>query len=110
MARRRPIRAWSATSTRRASCGICGTASIEAVHKATHFGRLDDDVSWSSRLLGALPDRLREHQQVFDRTGGVHAAGLFTPDGGCCACARTSDVTTRSTRSSAGRCATDACP
>ncbi|WP_456696815.1 formate dehydrogenase accessory sulfurtransferase FdhD [Aeromicrobium sp. P5_D10] len=63
------------------SCGICGTASIEAVHKATHFGRLDDDVKWSSQLLGSLPDRLREHQAVFDRTGGVHAAGLFTPDG-----------------------------
>lgn len=63
------------------SCGICGTASIEAVHKATHFGHLDDDTNWSSQLLGSLPDRLREHQAVFDRTGGVHAAGLFAPDG-----------------------------
>jgi FdhD protein len=63
------------------SCGICGTASIDAVHKATHFGRLDDDTSWSAELLGSLPDRLRERQKVFDRTGGVHAAGLFAPDG-----------------------------
>ncbi len=63
------------------SCGICGTASIEAVHKATHFGRVDDDVRWSPALLGSLPDRLREHQKVFDRTGGVHAAGLFDPSG-----------------------------
>lgn len=63
------------------SCGICGTASIEAVHKATHFGQLDDEATWSAQLLGSLPDRLREHQAVFERTGGVHAAGLFTPDG-----------------------------
>ncbi|MCW2839594.1 MAG: formate dehydrogenase accessory sulfurtransferase FdhD [Aeromicrobium sp.] len=63
------------------SCGICGTASIDAVHKATHFGRLDDDTTWPAELLGSLPDRLRERQKVFDRTGGVHAAGLFTADG-----------------------------
>jgi FdhD protein len=68
------------------SCGICGTASIEAVHKATHFGneqsgRLDDDTTWSAELIGSLPDRLRQHQKVFDRTGGVHAAGLFSPTG-----------------------------
>ena len=63
------------------SCGICGTASIDAVHKATHFGLTDDDTMWSSTLLGSLPDRLREHQKVFDRTGGVHAAGLFSTDG-----------------------------
>lgn len=63
------------------SCGICGTASIDAVHKATHFGQLDDDTTWSAELIGSLPDRLRDHQKVFDRTGGVHAAGLFDADG-----------------------------
>lgn len=63
------------------SCGICGTASIDAVHKATHFGLLDDDTAWSAELLAVLPDRLREQQKVFDRTGGVHAAGLFDADG-----------------------------
>jgi len=63
------------------SCGICGTASIEAVHKAAHFGRLDDDRTYSAALLGTLPDRLRDQQKVFDRTGGVHAAGLFNTDG-----------------------------
>lgn len=63
------------------SCGICGTASIDAVHKAAHFGHLDDATSWDQKLLGSLPDRLREHQKVFDRTGGVHAAGLFDASG-----------------------------
>lgn len=63
------------------SCGICGTASIDAVHKAAHFGHLDDATSWDRALLGSLPDRLREGQKVFDRTGGVHAAGLFDASG-----------------------------
>jgi len=63
------------------SCGICGTASIDAVHKAAHFGHLDDASSWSAELLGSLPDRLRAGQKVFDRTGGVHAAGLFDASG-----------------------------
>jgi FdhD protein len=32
-------------------------------------------------VLAELPDALRRHQQVFDRTGGLHAAGLFTAEG-----------------------------
>ncbi|MEJ7633875.1 formate dehydrogenase accessory sulfurtransferase FdhD [Aeromicrobium sp.] len=63
------------------SCGICGTASIEAVHKSAHFGRLDDATGWDHALLGTLPDRLRDGQKVFERTGGVHAAGLFDTSG-----------------------------
>jgi FdhD protein len=63
------------------SCGICGTASIDAVHKAAHFGHLDDGTTYTAELLGSLPVRLREEQKVFDRTGGVHAAGLFDARG-----------------------------
>jgi FdhD protein len=63
------------------SCGICGTASIEAVHKAAHFGHLADATTYTAAMLGSLPDRLREQQKVFDRTGGVHAAGLFDAAG-----------------------------
>ncbi len=63
------------------SCGICGTASIEAVHKAAHFGHIDDETTYAPPLLGSLPDRLREYQTVFDSTGGVHAAGLFGASG-----------------------------
>jgi FdhD protein len=62
------------------SCGICGTASIEAVHKSAHFGRVEAD-GFDHSALGRLPDALRDRQKVFDSTGGVHAAGLFTHGG-----------------------------
>lgn len=59
------------------SCGICGTDSIEAVRKSSHFSPADDPLNVPVEVLAALPDRLREAQAVFDKTGGVHAAGLF---------------------------------
>ncbi|MCW2601127.1 MAG: Sulfur carrier protein FdhD [Frankiales bacterium] len=63
------------------SCGICGTASLEAVRTTTSYGVADDALTVSPALLSALPDRLREGQQVFDKTGGLHAAGLFSGAG-----------------------------
>ncbi|MEV8531922.1 formate dehydrogenase accessory sulfurtransferase FdhD [Streptomyces sp. NPDC051211] len=64
------------------SCGLCGKASLDAVRTATRFGGLaEDPVRIPARLLGELPDRLREAQKVFDRTGGLHAAGLFSAEG-----------------------------
>ncbi|MCU1575212.1 MAG: sufurtransferase FdhD [Micrococcaceae bacterium] len=66
------------------SCGICGTASIDAVRKASHLPALDPTAAAGTldvQLLASLPDRLRLEQKVFDRTGGVHAAGLFTHAG-----------------------------
>jgi len=59
------------------SCGICGTESIDAVRKTQHFDTSLDPVHIPLDVLAALPERLREAQAVFDRTGGVHAAGLF---------------------------------
>jgi FdhD protein len=63
------------------SCGICGKASIEQV--AVHADRVPPVggaiVALSTVLT--LPALLRADQQVFDRTGGLHAAGLFTPAG-----------------------------
>ena len=63
------------------SCGICGTDSIEAVRKTIHFDPSLDRLQVPVDVLAELPDRLREAQAVFDRTGGVHAAGLFKVDG-----------------------------
>jgi FdhD protein len=59
------------------SCGICGTDSIEAVRKSSHYSPAEDPLSVPVETLAALPDALRAAQDVFDVTGGVHAAGLF---------------------------------
>ena len=59
------------------SCGVCGKASIEAVRTVSHFGVADPELRVAPELLASLPDALREHQAVFDKTGGLHAAGLF---------------------------------
>lgn len=64
------------------SCGLCGKASLDAVRTATRFpGLADDPVRVGARLLGELPDRLRAEQKVFDRTGALHGAGLFSAAG-----------------------------
>ncbi|GAA1810659.1 MULTISPECIES: formate dehydrogenase accessory sulfurtransferase FdhD [Brevibacterium] len=78
------------------SCGICGTAAIDAVTKESAYPlvpadglggidapRLDEDGEivfpplLTPARVGELPDRLRAGQAVFDKTGGVHAAALF---------------------------------
>ncbi|MFJ6755674.1 formate dehydrogenase accessory sulfurtransferase FdhD [Streptomyces sp. NPDC091273] len=64
------------------SCGLCGKASLDAVRTATRFpGIAADPVRVPAEVLSAMPDRLRAAQKVFDRTGGLHAAGLFTAQG-----------------------------
>lgn len=62
------------------SCGLCGTASIAAVRKRVP-SVADDPVRIDVATLLALPARLREAQAVFERTGGLHAAALFTAAG-----------------------------
>jgi FdhD protein len=59
------------------SCGLCGTASIEAVRKRLP-GVDEDTLQIGAQVLAALPDRLRAHQRLFSRTGGLHAAAVFT--------------------------------
>jgi FdhD protein len=63
------------------SCGICGTDSLEAVRTTTSFDVAGDRLTVTPALLTSLPDRLRAAQKVFDKTGGLHAAGLFSADG-----------------------------
>jgi len=59
------------------SCGLCGKASVDAVRTLSAHPIGEDDTTISDALLVSLPDALRAGQTVFDRTGGLHAAGLF---------------------------------
>lgn len=59
------------------SCGLCGRASIDAVLTKSTHGTAADDLVLDAELLATFPDRLREGQDVFEKTGGLHAAGLF---------------------------------
>ena len=64
------------------SCGVCGKASIDKL--AVTCGPLPErriDVDALADVLVTLPGRLRDAQQAFDRTGGLHAAGLFSFSG-----------------------------
>src|SRR5881628_1725565 len=63
------------------SCGVCGKASLEAVRTVSRWAVDGDPVRLSARTIATLPDTLRAAQRVFDRTGGLHAAGLFDADG-----------------------------
>ena len=63
------------------SCGVCGKASLDAVRLRTRYSPTDDPVHVSRHTLFAMPDALRAAQRLFDFTGGLHAAGLFTADG-----------------------------
>jgi FdhD protein len=73
--RERLHRNFAATS----SCGICGKAALDDVE--VRCAPVAPGPEVSADVLVSLPDRLRAGQKVFQRTGGLHAAGLFTPDG-----------------------------
>src|SRR5437899_7274274 len=67
------------------SCGLCGRLTIESLR--SDVPALDCAWTIDHATLASLPDRLRAAQGVFDETGGLHAAGLFTPDGTLDTCA-----------------------
>lgn len=62
-----------------ASCGVCGTASIDEL--CERIPAVGAGATLDADLLTTLPDRLRRAQPLFGRTGGAHAAGLFAADG-----------------------------
>ncbi|HEY5820667.1 MAG TPA: formate dehydrogenase accessory sulfurtransferase FdhD [Propionibacteriaceae bacterium] len=62
------------------ACGICGTTTIDQVVQTTRH-RLDPDFRVEAALVLSAPDRLRDHQRAFAKTGGIHAAGLMSADG-----------------------------
>src|SRR2546427_1478306 len=57
------------------SCGLCGKASIEAVHQ--HFPPVESQLAMASQTLRWLPKRVRAGQGTFQQTGGLHAAAGF---------------------------------
>jgi FdhD protein len=66
--------------TANSACGVCGRRSIEDLLAGTRGINARADVKRT--VIGSLPETLRAAQPTFDRTGGLHAAGLFTTAGG----------------------------
>jgi FdhD protein len=66
--------------TTTSACGVCGKASLEAL-ALRGCRTLPPGPRVDAEVLYALPDRLRAAQGLFESTGGLHAAGLFTPGG-----------------------------
>ena len=62
-----------------AACGLCGKESIAAVRR--RIAAIVDPTTVPLDVVLALPDTIRKAQPVFSETGGLHAVGLFTPDG-----------------------------
>lgn len=63
------------------SCGVCGTASLDAVERMMRSPRVDDAMKVDPALFETLSDRARAGQDVFRETGGLHAACLFDEAG-----------------------------
>lgn len=72
---RRPERSFMSSS----ACGVCGATTVADL--ALDFPVLEAGLRVRASALPALADRLREEQAVFDATGGLHAAGLFSQEG-----------------------------
>jgi FdhD protein len=73
-------RRWQRNFLSATSCGLCGVSTIEAIHQAAP-PLPDDGFTVDPEVVYGLDARLRAEQEVFARTGGLHAAGLFTAEG-----------------------------
>jgi FdhD protein len=63
------------------ACGVCGRTDLTALLAVPAGPRASDAPLLSAEVVHRLPSALRAAQAAFERTGGLHAAGLFTPDG-----------------------------
>ncbi len=61
------------------SCGVCSKATIDAVRQS--FPAVENESTVAASVIKGLPDLLRENQQTFARTGGLHACALFSVSG-----------------------------
>ena len=68
------LRLWSNSSR-----GLCGKATLDALHQTCK--PIQSTLSVASELIYSLPSRLRQAQENFERTGGIHAVGLFDGQG-----------------------------
>lgn len=62
------------------SCGVCGKATLEAL-EIQGCDPVPGGFTVDATILAGLPDELRKAQAVFEATGGLHAAALFTTEG-----------------------------
>jgi len=63
------------------SCGVCGKTALDALRTILPALRTQNEAPLDSTTLYSLPSLLREGQDIFDSTGGLHAAGLFDRQG-----------------------------
>jgi FdhD protein len=76
-----PLWSLDRTTYTTSACGVCGKSSIEAVRANAHWSVETDPVRITPELLYSLPRTLRAGQKLFSKTGGLHAAGLFSANG-----------------------------
>ena len=77
--RRPPAARDPALSAGSSACGVCGSDSVGTALTVAAAQRWPGELA--ADVVRALPERLRDRQSLFDRTGGVHAAGLFDAAG-----------------------------
>ncbi|MEU5763757.1 formate dehydrogenase accessory sulfurtransferase FdhD [Nocardia sp. NPDC047648] len=78
---RTPVRAPARSFLTTGACGLCGKTALDEVRTRTRFPLPPGVPGVDTRALAAMPGMLRDRQSVFDATGGLHAAGLFTAEG-----------------------------
>ena len=74
-------RQWQRTLMSGTSCGLCGKAALDAVMSVAP--RIEGEATVERSTLSAMAESMRSRQPIFDRTGGLHAAGIFDVSGQC---------------------------
>lgn len=75
---------WDRALIANSSCGLCGKASVEAMtSRLQPLASTREGERVALETLLALPQKMRAQQEVFARTGGLHAAGIFDFSGNC---------------------------
>jgi len=63
------------------SCGICGKASIDAIHTFSQYREVKNNSLIPAAVFYTLQNELKKQQKIFEDTGGIHASALFDTDG-----------------------------